>query len=366
MKKYLAILLVVCLGLTSLIGCTAQSTTAATETTTTETTATDTQDSATEAVVEDKEPLRIAVMGFYCSCPLDVIIQQNWPERDNLPIETVMFSNGATINEAMGEWDVAITGGAFIYGLANLDQKLVAHQIDGTTGTAILARVGDPILDTFGTAGIENVAGTPETLEGKTILTTFGTTCDYVLRQWLQAVGVDATKCNLVNQDQATVYQSWMAGEGDYAALGAPYCYYDWTGNSQVIGTLQDVGGKLMEACVATSDAYENRYDDVVTFTKWVYEATNMLAADSDYAFTISKGFYQEAGKDIADEDVLAELTNKPFITSDMASQLDLGDFAITYGEYLISQGMIDEDRLEVIKAAIATDVFEAALAQIQ
>ncbi len=365
MKKYLAILIAVCMGLTILAGCSSPSTTTGNEEPTEQAATEPQQAEDAQAPVEPKEPLRIAVMGFYCSCPLDVIIEQGWSERDNLPIETVIFSNGATINEAMGEWDVAITGGAFIYGLANLDQKLVAHQIDGTTGTAILAREGDPILDTFGAAGVPNVAGTAEILEGKTILTSFGTTVDYVMRQWLQAIGVDATKLNLVNQDQATVYQSWMAGEGDYAVLGAPYCYYDWTGESQVIGTLQDVGGKLMEACVATSDAYENRYDDVVTFTKWVYEATNMLAADGEYAFNISKGFYMGAGKDIADEDVQAELDNKPFVTSEMAKQLDLGAFAITYGEYLISQGMIDADRLEVIKAAIATDVFDAALVQI-
>ena len=366
MKKLTVLILAVCICFSLLVGCGNQTGPAGTQSGTTSTPSGTQQSGSTgsnSGTVENKKPLRVAVMSFYCSSLLDVILEENWPEKDNLPIEYLMFSNGATINEAMGEWDVAITGGAFIYALANYDCKLIAHQIDGTNGNNVMARVGDPIIDTRG-AVVPGICGTPEIVEGKTILTAFGTTAHYTLLQWLQKIGADPNKCNFINQDQATVYQSWVAGEGDYCVLTAPYCFYDWTGDSEVLATLRDVGGQLMEACIATKDAYENRYEDVVTFVEWIYRATNKLAADKDYASRIVKNYYMNAGKNVSDEDVLAEINNKPFITSDMAKQLNFGEFAISYGDYYIEQGMIDPSRRDAIKQNIAADVFQDALSR--
>jgi ABC-type nitrate/sulfonate/bicarbonate transport system substrate-binding protein len=359
MRKKLLLTLALCLCITMLAGCNAPGTSNSSQ----QSTAGDS--SGQTSTIEEKKPLRVAVMSFYCSSLIDVILKENWPEKDNLPIEYLMFSNGATINEAMGEWDVAITGGAFIYSLANYDCKLIAHQIDGSAGNDVHARVGDEILNTYG-AVVEGVAGTPEIAEGKTYLTAFGTTSHYTLLQWMQAIGADPNKCNLVNQDQATVYQSWVAGEGDYCVLTAPYCFYDWEGTSEVVATLKDVGGQLLESCVVTKEAYESRYDDIVTFTEWIYRATDKLAADEDYAFDIVKNYYKNAGKELSDADINAELTNKPFITSKDAKELNFGDFAIAYGEYYISQGMIDPEKLDVIKANIAYDVHDDALSRFQ
>ena len=85
------------------------------------------------------EPLRVAVQSFYCSAMVEYIQENKLDEAAGLNIEWVVFNGGAPINEAMGEWDIAVTGGAFVYALANYDCRLVAHQVNGTGGNNICA-----------------------------------------------------------------------------------------------------------------------------------------------------------------------------------------------------------------------------------
>ena len=103
----------------------------------------------------------------------------------------------------MGEWDVSVTGGAFVYALANYGCKLVAHQVNGTDGNYVCARNGDPLID----------AETPEEMadlvRGKTLLTCIGTTGHYTLNLWLESIGLSPDECQIMNLEIANVYSSW-------------------------------------------------------------------------------------------------------------------------------------------------------------
>lgn len=318
------------------------------------------QPDASKEPNKSKEPLRVAVQSFYCSSLAGLFEDEGWPEADGLPIEFQVFSSGATINEAMGEWDVAITGGAFVYALANYDCKLIAHQIDGTDGNYVLARNGDEIIGT-----IDNKTATAEKVRGKTILTAFGTTGHYTLNLWLDSLGVSPDECNIVNLEIPNIYSSWVAGEGDYCVMTAPYCYYNMDEmNSKIIATLDTVGGSLYEATVCTKQAYENRYDDIVTLVEWIYRATDKLNDDPDLAKKVVKGWYTDHGKNVTDEDVLAELTGKPFITSEQAKKITLGEFATSYAGWFASRELIESSRLSVVTDNVASDVYNDALSR--
>ena len=305
-----------------------------------------------------KEPLRVAVQSFYCSSMAQYIQDSGLLDTLDYDVEWIVFNGGAPINEAMGEWDVAITGGAAVYALANYECKLIAHQVDGTDGNYIVARNDDPILDA------ETKEEQAELVRGKTILCTFGQTSHYTANLWLASLGVDPSECNLVNLEVANVYNSWVAGEGDYAVLTEPYCYYDMDEiDSTIYATLDSVGGSLFESTVCTKDAYESRYDDIVSFVQVLYKATDALSKDIDMAAESVQAWYEACGKTLSIEEAKTSLEGKPMIGIEAAKEITLGDFMNSYAEWFASSELIDETGLENVRNNIASDVFNDALA---
>ncbi len=313
---------------------------------------------STASAEKAKSPLRVAVQSFYCSSMAQYIQDSGLLDTLDYDIEWIVFNGGAPINEAMGEWDVAVTGGAAVYALANYECKLVAHQVNGTDGNYILARNNDPILE----------AKTPEEqaeiVRGKTVLCTFGQTGHYTANLWLESIGLDPSECNLVNLEVANVYNSWVAGEGDYAVVTEPYCYYDMDAiNSTIFATLESVGGSLFESTVCTKAAYQKRYEDVVNFVKVLYQATDALSKDVDMAAASVSAWYEACGKTLSIEDAKTSLAGKPMIGIEEAKTITLGEFMNSYAAWFASRELIDEDGLKNVEKSIATDVFTDALA---
>lgn len=308
---------------------------------------------------QSEDPLKVAVQSYYCSALVGYIMDNNLAEEYDCPFEIEVFSSGATINEAMGEWDVAVTGGAFIYALANYDCKLIAHQLDGTSDPNIVVRKDSPILEC-----LDDPEALAEQVKGKTILALMGSTQQYLLTLWLDSMGLTTSDVNIINQELSNIWASWKAGEADIAIINAPYSYYDLEAevNSEIIATLDSVGGKLYESTVCTSDAYENRRDDVVKFVQMLYDACDALAADDELAVETAVKWYEDWGKGASEEEIRYEQMAKPYITSEQAREIDLTEFAMAYGKYYIDQGLIQEDRLSVIEANCANDILQEAL----
>ena len=347
MKKTLALLLTFVMSLSLLTGCGAKKEDAAPAA------------SGNAAVSEtvSAEPLTVAVQSFYCSSMVEYIQANELDKAAGLDIEWLVFNGGAPINEAMGEWDIAVTGGAFVYALANYDCRLVAHQVNGTDGNYVVARKGDPLTE----------AKTPEEMaecvRGKTLLTCIGTTGHYTLNLWLESIGVSPDECEIMNLEIANVYSSWVAGEGDYAVLTEPYCYYDMDEmNTEIVATLESIGGELFESTVCTAKAYETRYDDVVKFVDLLYQACDALAADEELAVETVVNWYTNCGKTLTPEEALTSIQGKPFISSEEAKGITLGEFATSYASWFESRELIDATGLENVKANIASDVFSDAL----
>lgn len=314
----------------------------------------------------DQKPLRVAVQSYYCSAQVGHILDQGWDTEAGIPFEISVFNGGAPINEAMaaGLWDVAVTGGAFIYALANYDAKLIAHQVDGTGGNTVYVRPESPVMTVKGhNPEFPEVYGSPETVKDITILQNTGTSSQYITIAWMNAIGAKQEDLNAVHMDFPQIYQGFLSGQGDAASMTPPFSLGDaqkqgWA----VAATLQDCGYQLLESTVATKEAYETRYDDLVKFTELLYRAGDALAADDELAFQVVKKWYTENGKDLSDEEMRAELSYKPFITSAQAKEMDLNDFAVKYGEFYISIDLIEPARLENIKAGIANDVLQDAM----
>lgn len=317
----------------------------------------------------EARPLRVAVQSFYCSSPVGLIMERGWDKEAGIPFEISVFNGGAPINEAMaaGLWDVAVTGGAFIFAMSNYDAKLIASQIDGRGGNYIFAKKGSPLLGTKGyNPKYPDVYGSPETAKGMTLLLNAGTTSQYTAQIWMDAIGIKPEDVNVVSMDFAQMYQAFVAGQGDAASLAPPQSYLDPDSQGwQMVASLENLNGNLFEATVATKEAYDTRKEDLAKFVELLYRANDELNADPQLKFDTVKKWYSDNGKTLTDEQINSEINTKPFIGSEQARKMDLGAFAVQYGEFYVSIGKIEPEKLENIKAGVANDVFQDGLAKI-
>lgn len=318
---------------------------------------------------EEPRPLRVAVQSFYCSTPVGYIVDNDLDDAAGIPFEILTFNGGAPINEAMaaGLWDVAVTGGAFIFAMAQYNAKLIGHQIDGTgaEGNAIYMRDSNPGAQIKGyNPEYPDVYGSPDTIKGQVLLQNTGTTSQYLAINYLDALGIEEKEMQVVSLDFPQLYSSFATGQGDLSAMTSPHSYKaldheDWT----MAATLENLKTPLYEAVVCTEDAYNNRREDIVKFMTLIYQANDAIAASEETAFAAAKKWYSDNGKDLSDEDILAEVQGKPFITSEQAKELDLSVFAMKYADFFIRCDKIEPDKREVIEANICQDILDEALA---
>lgn len=318
---------------------------------------------------EEPRPLRVAVQSFYCSSTVGYIVDNGMDVAAGIPFEILTFNGGAPINEAMaaGLWDVAVTGGAFIFAMAQYNAKLIGHQIDGTgaEGNAIYMRNTNPGAKVKGyNPDYPEVYGSPDTIKGQVLLQNTGTTSQYLAINYLDALGIDEKDMQVVSLDFPQLYSSFATGQGDLSAMTSPHSYKaqeheDWT----MAATLENLNTPLYEAIVCTEDAYNNRRDDIVKFMTLIYQANDAIAQSEDLAFEVAKKWYADSGKDLSDDDILAEVQGKPFITSEQARNMDLNVFAMKYADFFIRCDKIEPEKREVVQANICQDVLDDALA---
>lgn len=312
-------------------------------------------------------PLKVAVIQYGTSFVNQYIIDQGWDDEAGIPFEVVTFDGGASINEAMaaGEWDVAITGGAAVFGIANYGAKLIGYHMDGTGENSIVAREGDPIFDVQGyNEDCPEVYGDPETVKGSTIITRTGSTTQYMVNTWLTTIGVDPNECELLNMSVDQGVTSFKAGEADYAGItdGTALTQMDENGWKEV-ASLNTLGVKMYESLLCTPDAYENRYDDVVKFIELVYRANNALAADPDLYTEYQKIWDEKNGRNSTDEAMEYDREQRPVLTSDQAKELDLYEFMDNITQFYIDCDMLDASAAETVDNNIETGAWEEALA---
>ena len=109
-----------------------------------------------------------------------------------------------------------MTGGAFVFGVANYDAKVVGSHIDGTGGNELYVRPDSPIAQVKGyNPTYPDVLGSPETVKGAKIIMATGTTSQLCAVKWLEAVGVQEEDVELVNMEYAAGYQAFLAGQAD-------------------------------------------------------------------------------------------------------------------------------------------------------
>ena len=138
-------------------------------------------------------------------------IDGQWADHD-LNLETTEFATGIELSQALagGSLDVAIMGGVTSNFPAQGQGKIIMlNSIENAT--ARLWAAPD--------SGIKSAAD----LEGRTVVTTEGTTADIFLHRALTKAGIDRKDVDLVNAKMPDAVQAFVGGSADAIALWVPF-----------------------------------------------------------------------------------------------------------------------------------------------
>lgn len=362
MKKWVAFLLALVMIFTLASGCSSQETETQTNTDSTSET-TDTV--GTEEKEEALTKLRVAVQPYYNGLQMAYILDKGLDKEYGLDLEPILFSNGATANEALAanEWDVTLTGGAFVFGSANFGAKVVGHHIDGTGGNELYVRADSPIAEVKGfNPTYPDVYGSPDTVKGAKIIMSTGTTSQQCAVKWLEAIGVQEEDVEMVNMDYASGYQAFLSGEADAVVLVSPYCYdapeQGWVKAADLIS----LDAPNYETIMCSSQAYEEMPDAVATFVALVYMTNDVLEADPDLKLEYCMKWYADNANAVDEASAKAECDLKPLVTSDAAREIEFGAYVKDYAEFMVSVDKLDASQVDVVSGNVVPEILEQAL----
>lgn len=311
--------------------------------------------------------IKVAVMPFFLSAPVNYIKEQGWDKQAGLDMEIVMFSNGAAMNEALGAnlWDIAPTGGAAIYGVANFQAKFVADFIDGTGGNEMYVRGDSKIAKVKGyNPKYPDLLGDPESVRGATILQTSGTTSQMNVVKYLQAMGLKDTDVKIVHMEFPQVYQGFLTGQGDIASMVSPYVFKAPEQGWVKASSLTAVNARLFETVIANPKSYERMKKEMATFLHLLYRANEALEKDPALKQAEVKKWYVKNGAQVTDDQIKLECSLKTFLTKDMVRNIEYGAFQKDYAAFLVSIQKLKAEQVATITQNTVRDILDMALAQ--
>jgi len=371
MKKKITLLLSLVMMMSILIGCVPASESKESSTVTAQTTiASASQDGTTDAAQATETPkelttLRVAVQPYYNSMQMAYIKDKGLDKANGLDLQPILFSNGATQNEALGAglWDVALTGGAFVFGVANYDAKVIGSHIDGTGGNELYVRADSPIAKVVGyNPTYPTVLGDPETVKGAKIIIATGTTSQLCAVKWIAAIGVKEEDVEMLNMDYASGYQAFLTGEADVVVLVSPFCF-NAPGNGWVkAADLLSLDAPNYEEIVASDDAYTNQKDALTTFLKLIYMANDALEANFDLKVEYTMKWYSDNANAVTIEQATQECKLKPLITSEKAKNLEMGIYEKNYADFMAMIDKLDASQADNVLGNVKPELLKAAL----
>lgn len=103
--------------------------------------------------------------------------------------------------------------------------SVIAIVNDESMTNSVLVRPDSPIAKVKGyNKDFPEVLGSPDTVKGKTFLTTTVSSAHYGLSSWLKVLGLTDKDITIKNMDQAQALAAFDNGIGDGVACGLPIC----------------------------------------------------------------------------------------------------------------------------------------------
>ena len=155
--------------------------------------------------------------------------EKGWDKEAGLDIDIQYFGSGMDILNALpsGSWVFAGMGGVpAMMGNLRYGTSVIAIGNDESMTNSVLVRPDSPIAKVKGyNKDFPEVLGSPDTVKGKTFLTTTVSSAHYGLSSWLKVLGLTDKDITIKNMDQASALAAFEYGIGDIVTLWAPLTY---------------------------------------------------------------------------------------------------------------------------------------------
>ena len=279
--------------------------------------------------------------------------EKGWDKEAGLDIDIQYFGSGMDILNALpsGSWVFAGMG-AVPAMMGNLRY-----------GTSVIAIGNDESMTN------SEVLGNPDTVKGKTFLTTTVSSAHYALSSWLKVLGLTDKDITIKNMDQAQALAAFDNGIGDGVALWAPHMYAGQEKGWKIAGDLHmcKVGNPIV---LIADTAYAEKNPEVVAKFLGIYmRAVNMLQKEPleslvpDY----QRFFLEWAGKNYSPELSLTDLKTHPvYNLEEQLALFDASKGASTaqkwqsdIAKFFAGVGSINKDELKKVESgSYATDKY--------
>ncbi len=289
--------------------------------------------------------------------------EKGWDKQEGLDIDIQYFSSGMDILNALpsGSWVFAGMGGVpAMMGNLRYGTSVIAIGNDESMTNAVLVRADSPIAKVKGyNKDYPEVLGSPETVKGKTFLTTTVSSAHYALSSWLKVLGLKDSDITIKNMDQAQALAAFDNNIGDGVALWAPHMYAGEAKGWKIVSDLKKckVGNPIV--LIADTKYAEANPEITAKFLRVYLRAVNVLQTEplenlvSDY----QRFFLEWAGKNYTKQLSLVDMKTHPVFN--LEQQLALFDnskgmstaqsWQAAIATFFASVGSITQDELKKV-----------------
>jgi ABC-type nitrate/sulfonate/bicarbonate transport system substrate-binding protein len=254
--------------------------------------------------------LRVAHQPVLHGLPTYMAIQRGWDKEVGLRLEFQPYASGPPMNEALasGQWDVGAMGpvpamlagiryGAYTIGIGNEEGE--CHRL--------FVRSGSPILAVKGyNPKYPSIYGSPDTVKGRTILLTTGSTGQQFVIAYLRALGLSESDVKMAHMEQAQALAAFEAKQGDIVQLWAPFIYTAESRGWVSIATGTSVGVEVPCPLVASQKAMDEHPELVAKWLMVYLRGIREIKAKPDEARDLMARYYKEFGIEL-DAQVIGE-----------------------------------------------------------
>ncbi len=204
--------------------------------------------------------------------------------------------------------------------------------------------------------------GDADTVSGITIATNTGTISHLNVIKWLEALGMSTDDVNIVNMDFPSAYQALLTGNCDVAALNPPTSFQAESEGYVITSSLSSLDVPQYDSIICSAKMHDEKPDLVVKYIKAFFEACDALQADTDMCAQMLMDWYTENGQETDLESCKTEVESRPFVTSEEAASITVGESVEITGEFWVSQQLLEESRFPEIAAHVDDTLVKEAL----
>ena len=224
--------------------------------------------------------------------PVYIAQEEGWFEEEGLELEETLFTNGPVQMESLSSdgWDIGCTGvGGVFAGVIGYD-AIVVGSSNTDDGTQYVFAREDSDMVKAGTGNntlSDEIYGSADTFNGKSICCTTGSVTQYVLIKTLEGFGLTQDDVEFVAMDSATAYSAFLAGEGDACVLTGSGGTFKMLADSEkyipvASGPMADSG--LMCSFVANKNSFNDpdKYEAMKVFMKVYFKSLDWMKENKE------------------------------------------------------------------------------------